>query len=179
MIRNQTRLHKVGRKLALFLGFLFIFVGYLIAYQKGLPVLERAKASKTWPTVMGVVEESEVQSHRSSNSSSSTYSPKVVYQYQVEGTDFECRTVWFGGDVSTSNRSLAQDTVNKYPVKQQVTVYYDPADPATAVLEPGVFKTTYFFYVFGWIFLGLGILMAGSILFRALFRQFRGGADIQ
>ncbi|MFG0239627.1 MAG: hypothetical protein ACF8CY_01060, partial [Gimesia chilikensis] len=86
---------------------------------------------------------------------------------------------WFGNDVSTSDRSLSEETVRKYPVKQNITVYYDPADHAIAVLEPGVFKTTYFFYLFGWLFLGLGILMASGVLFRSLLRLFRGGAEMQ
>lgn len=179
MNRRHNRMTNVGRKLVMFLGFLFIFVGYILAYEKGLPLLDRAKASKTWPTVEGVVLESRVESHRSSNSSSSTYSPHVVYRYQVEGKDFEGETVWFGNDVSTSDRSMSEETIRKYPVKQNITVYYDPADHAIAVLEPGVFKTTYFFYLFGWLFLGLGILMASSVLFRSLLRLFRGGAEMQ
>ncbi|QDV15521.1 hypothetical protein Pan153_01350 [Gimesia panareensis] len=177
--RTKTGMHQVGRKLVLFIGFVFIFVGYLMAYQKGLPLLERAKASKEWPTTDGVVLESKIESHHSSNSSSSTYSPKVIYRYEVEGQEFKGDTVWFGNDVSTSDRSMSSKTVKKYPVQKNVTVYYDPAEPAVAVLEPGVFKTTYFFYLFGWLFLGLGLLMTSGILFRSLLRLFRGPTEIQ
>lgn len=179
MIRRQTRMHKVGRKLLIFMGLIFMIVGYVMAYQKGLPLLERAKASKSWPTTAGVVLESKVESHRSSNSKSSTYSPKVLYRYEVEDKEFKGETVWFGNDVSTSDRSLSEETVRKYPVQKEVTVFYDPADHAIAVLEPGVFKTTYFFYLFGWLFLGIGILMTSGILFRSLLGLFRGGAEIQ
>lgn len=176
MLSGNSRLHQVGRKIMLVMGLVFLTIGYVMAYQKGLPLLERAKASKNWPTTGGVVLESRIQEHHSNNSSSTSYSPKIVYRYQVKQNEFESNTVWFGSDVSTSSRSTASNAVKRFPVEKEVTVYYDPADPAIAVLEPGVFKTTYFFYLFGWLFLGIGILMTGGVLFRALLRLFRGGA---
>ncbi|QDT40091.1 hypothetical protein Pan241w_01440 [Gimesia alba] len=50
-------------------------------------------------------------------------------------------------------------------------MYYDPQKPIAAVLEPGVFKTTYFYYIFGWLLMGPGILMTGIPLFRWLLRK--------
>ncbi|MCA9003892.1 MAG: DUF3592 domain-containing protein [Planctomycetaceae bacterium] len=179
MIIKRDRMQKVGRKFIIFLGFIFLSVGYLLAYQKGLPLLEQARASTSWPVTTGKVLESDVKAHRSSNSNSSTYSAHVVYRYQVEGQDYQAQTVWFGSDISTSDRSLAQNTVKKYPVKQSVTVHYDPQHPAAAVLEPGVFKTTWFYYLFGWVFLGVGILMAGIPLFGSFFRLFMRSGPIE
>ncbi|MCA9013896.1 MAG: DUF3592 domain-containing protein [Planctomycetaceae bacterium] len=179
MAKYQVRsANKTGPVLLLILGTILIIAGFLVINLVGLPLIERGKASKNWPTTKGVVLKSKVASHRSSNSNSSTYSPDITYRYQVEEQDYECETVWFGSDVSTSNKSLAQDTVKKYPVKKQVDVYYDPQDPAIAVLEPGVFKLTYFFYLLGWVFLGPGIFMVGIPLFRFLARIASGsGSD--
>jgi len=171
MFKKQGRMQDVGRFIVLFAGAIFVIVGYLVAYVMGLPLIEQAKASSKWPTTSGLVLKSKVSSHRSNNSSSSTYSAKVSYQYQVEGKKFESEMVWFGGDVSTSNKSMVRETVKKYPVDQKVIVHYNPEDPEIAVLEPGVFKTTYFYYLFGWLFLGVGILMTGYPLFRSLFRR--------
>ncbi|EDL57734.1 DUF3592 domain-containing protein [Gimesia maris] len=179
MLANRDRMQRVGRKFIIFLGFIFLMVGYVMAYQKGLPLLEQARASTSWPVTTGEVLKSEVKSHRSSNSNSSTYSAHVVYHYQIEGKNFEAQTVWFGSDISTSDRSLAQNTVKKYPVKQSVNVYYDPLHPEAAVLEPGVFKTTWFYYLFGWFFLGVGILMAGIPLFSSFFRLFMKSGPIE
>ncbi|MFH1299426.1 MAG: DUF3592 domain-containing protein [Planctomycetota bacterium] len=173
MVKNKLRIFKAGRMFVLCLGVVFLSTGFLVTYLLGLPLIEQAKASKNWPTTEGVVLNSKVVTHRSSNSSSSTYSAKVIYRYQVEGQNHEGKTVWFGSDLSTSNRSLAEETVGKYPNDKKVTVYYDPQDPAAAVLEPGVFKSTYFYYLFGWLFMGPGILMTGIPLFRSLFRKFR------
>ncbi|WP_417380019.1 DUF3592 domain-containing protein [Gimesia sp.] len=179
MIANRHRMQKIGRRLIIFLGFIFLIVGYVMAYLKGLPLLEQARASKDWPVTTGEVLASDVQSHRSSNSNSSTYSAHVVYRYQVQDKNYEAKTVWFGSDVSTSDRSLAQNTIKKYPIQQSVTVYYDPQHPETAVLEPGVFKTTWFYYLFGWVFLGTGILMTGIPLFSSFFRLFMKSGPIE
>lgn len=179
MLVKRDRMQKVGRKFLIFLGFIFLLVGYVMAYQKGLPLLEQARASTSWPVTTGEVLESDVKSHRSSNSNSSTYSAHVVYRYQSEGKNYESQTVWFGSDISTSDRSLAQNTVNKYPVRKSVNVYYDPLHPEAAVLEPGVFKTTWFYYLFGWLFLGVGILMAGIPLFSSFFRLFMKNGPIE
>ncbi|QDU00179.1 DUF3592 domain-containing protein [Gimesia aquarii] len=167
-IFNHSR--KKGRFIFLSLGIIFMGTGYFIAYHIGLPLIKEAKASTSWPTTTGVIQNSKVKVHRSNDSNSSTYSAEVIYRYQVEQNEFQSETVWFGGDISTSNRSMAQETVKKYPAKKQVTVYYNPNKPATAVLEPGVFTMTYFYYIFGWLFLGVGILSTGIPLFRTLFR---------
>jgi len=169
MYKKQSRMQDVGRFIVVFVGAIFVIVGYVVAYVMGLPLLEQAKASSNWPTTAGLVLKSKVVSHRSNNSS--TYLAKVNYQYQVEGKRLESETVWFGGDVSTSDQAMVRETVKKYPVDQKVIVYYNPEDPEIAVLEPGVFKTTYFYYLFGWLFLGVGILMTGIPLFRSLFRR--------
>ncbi|QDT40090.1 hypothetical protein Pan241w_01430 [Gimesia alba] len=116
MVKSKADMYKAGRIFSFVLGAIFIIAGFLVTYLLGLPLIEQAKASKNWPTTKGVVLKSKVATHRSSNSNSSTYSAEIMYRYQVEGEDYECATVWFGSDVSTSNRSLAQNTVKKYPV---------------------------------------------------------------
>ncbi len=173
MFKKQTRVREMGRFFVLFMGSIFLIVGYLVAYQIGAPLLEQAKASTNWPTTEGLVLKSKMKVHRSNQSGSSTYSANVNYQYQVNDSQFESDTVWFGGDISTSDQSMARETVKKYPLDQKVVVYYDPDHPEIAVLEPGVFKTTYFYYLFGWIFLGVGILMTGIPFFRSLFRRIK------
>lgn len=172
--RSFRSSHKKGRFIFLCLGLIFMGTGYFMAYHIGLPLIKEAKASKGWPTTTGVILNSKVKTHQSNDSNSSTYSAEIVYQYQIKQSVLKAETVWFGGDISTSNRSMAQETVKKYPAKKQVTVYYNPDEPATAVLEPGVFTTTYFYYMFGWLFLGVGILVTGIPLFRTLFRIISG-----
>ena len=177
MVKSRADIRKKVRLISFSLGAVFVIVGFLMTYLLGLPLIEQAKASTNWPTTKGVVLKSKVKTHRSNNSNSSTYSADITYRYQVEGQDYECSTVWFGSDVSTSNRSLARNTVKKYPVDKQVVIYYDPQKPAAAVLEPGVFKTTYFYYLFGWLLMGPGILMTCIPLFQRLFKSGKGNDE--
>ncbi|WP_339730958.1 DUF3592 domain-containing protein [uncultured Gimesia sp.] len=178
MVKLKVDLYKAGRIVLLYLGVVFVIVGFVVTYLLGLPLIEQAKASQNWPTTKGVVLQSMVASPRSNNSSTS-YTAVVSYSYQVQGQDYECGTVRFGIEISTSDRSLAQETVKKYPVDKPVVVYYDPKNPAAAVLEPGVFKATYFFYRIGWLLMGPGILMAGIPLLRWLIRIVKGSDESQ
>ena len=171
MFRSCGRIQKIGRFCVLFFGAIFVVVGYLVAYQMGSPLIEQAKASINWPTASGLVLESKVVRRRSNNSGRSTYSSKVSYQYQIEGKTFESKTVWFGGNISTSDRSMSHKIVKKYPANKKIVVHYNPEDPGIAVLEPGVFKTTYFYYLLGWIFLCVGILMTVTPLVRSRFHR--------
>jgi hypothetical protein len=61
--------------------------------------------------------------------------------------------------VDSSNDAPAREILARYPQGQQVTVYYDPSDPRTCVLEPGATPGTYQGYLLG----GLGLL-CGPIL---------------
>ena len=45
------------------------------------------------------------------------------------------------GQYGTSNRKHVREELKKYPVNRKVSVYYDPANPQDAVLEP----------IWGWI----------------------------
>jgi hypothetical protein len=63
--------------------------------------------------------------------------------------------VRFGGAIS-SNRGIARDTVNRYPRGSAVAVYYDPRWPGVATLERRASG-------FLWLWLALGLFMAGGI----------------
>lgn len=144
-------------------GLIFLIAGYLVAFKFGAPILENAKASEQWPKASGRITASHVETSRDSENKN-MYSAQVTYEYEVEGTTYTDDTVWFGGDYSSSNRSDAQQTVSKYPAGQTVDVYYQPDDPANAVLEPGAKFTSYLVYGIGWMILLVGILILGGML---------------
>ena len=91
-----------------------------------------------------------------------TYRAKVEYQYTVEGTTYEGDRVSFAGRVSTNNEADALEVIATYREGSKVAVYYDPADPEEAVLEPGLTGMVFLFPVIGGVFLviGLGLLFA-------------------
>jgi hypothetical protein len=102
-----------------------------------------ASQSTAWTTTDGTVLESVVRSSRHagvsrngrSGSSNVSYNAHIRYRYQVAGAEYESERVSFR--VKGEGESGARVTAQRYPAESTVTVYYNPADPGTSVLEPG------------------------------------------
>lgn len=145
---------------SLIFGLLFAVVGYFVAFHFGKPILDNAKASAQWPSVEGIIERSEVTTSRSSGKNKKTmYTADIDYRYSVEDKEYRSSTIAFGGRVSSSSSSSAYAITKRYPVGQQVPVYYEPQKPENAVLEPGVTLMSYLVYGIGLLFLVIGGLM--------------------
>jgi Protein of unknown function (DUF3592) len=92
------------------------------------------EAAQSWPSTMGVVVASTIRVTRTHRSRSET--PVVAYQYQVDGQPYVGKVVKAGEQFFSARlHGDAQRTVDRYPVGAQVTVFYDPANPADSVLE--------------------------------------------
>lgn len=158
----------MGRLLLGFLGLAFFLIGGGVMLWIGKPTLDTAKASKSWPSVDGVVIESRVETKKSNDRKDGpTYKAVVVYKYEVGGEEFSSDRIWFGGEVSTSKRTQMRDIVKGYPEGQPTEVHYDPENPAEAVLQPGVFFTSYFMIIFGAVFAvpgGIMLLVAAFVM---------------
>ena len=156
-VRVGPRGNSGGIFAGLVIGIVF-GLGGIIAVFFGSRTVLRAIESENWPSTTGEVNYSEVDIH--SDSDGTSYSPDVRYFYFVEGKQYQSERVYFGSDVSSSNRRRHQETVDRYPVGSRVTVYYDPDNPATGVLEPGATFDSAFLVIFGGCFglSGLGSL---------------------
>ena len=117
---------------------------------------EMHKASK-WPQTTGKVIRSAVKSKKyepgeighNFGDSDVTNEPDVQYEFTVSGEKFIGHRVTIGE--KTADFEL-DGILQKYPVGAEVTVYYDPANPKTAVLERDLDKRI--------LFLGVGCLLA-------------------
>lgn len=165
-VHRKLRLNEISRDgsalgigILLLLGTIFAVAGYCMAEYWGKPTLKQAKESVNWPTTMGVIEESQVKTHRGDDST--TYSPYVLFRYEVDGQEIRSDMVYMGANFSSNNRSAHQKVVTKYPVGAEVKVYYKPDDPFIAILEPGTTYMGYFPLVLSYIFLGSGTLLLG------------------
>ena len=151
---------------------IFIFAGAVFAFF-GINLLLEGKASERWPAVSGTVLSSTVESKfsqdqrsNSRTSQSTTYHPKVTYEYRVDGqkhsSDQLGLSAW-----GSSNTDHALSVVAKYPVGSSVTVHYNPEHPAKSVLEPGVATA-------GEVATGLGAasFVVGCIMFFGLAHAF-------
>lgn len=126
----------------------------------------RRSHSKSWPIAAGRITVSEVtvETRTETDSDNTTrrvtmYGSRIAYAYSVGGVAYEGHLVdWIDG-VQTSMEGPARRTVEKYPVGQSVNVYYDPANPKMAVLEPWRLKGILFIVLLTVVF---GI--AGAVL---------------
>jgi hypothetical protein len=159
----------------LIVGPIFAAVGFFVAFYFGKPILDNAARSKEWPTVVGVVERSEVVTRRDKDGT--MYSADVAYKYEVDQREYRSSNVSFGGGFSSSSSGWANKLVNRYPVGKEIDVHYDPEEPGNSVLEPGTNWTSYIVYGIGLLFLAIGVLVAGTSLFYVGFATLiTGGA---
>jgi hypothetical protein len=151
------------------LGFLLIFglfwtaiVGVFdVVIARGLILQMLAEHH---PTVIGEVTHSDIEVN--SDSDGTTYDADIHFTYEVDGVEYRSET-WRYGSWSGPNRDAVQELLDRYPVGGACTVHYDPDDPASAVLEPGVSGMDMFLLLFitpfnlvmVWIWSGL----AGSV----------------
>ena len=116
------------------LGTAFLFIGGL--------TLSKGDATHSWLSVQGkITVASSVDKRQSSGSQSSTWSyyPYWEYEYTVAGQRFTSHQIREGeGSRGHNTREAAdQAAVSRFPVGTQVTVFYDPEDPSSAVLFRG------------------------------------------
>lgn len=114
---------------------IIILVGIgIFLYRRSQQGSAAKQAAQNWPSTMGTVLMSTVQSKRTGNSTS-TY-PVVVYQYEVNGIPYQSQRIK-AGEQFFNMRVIgqAQATAARYAVGAQVMVYYNPANPAESALE--------------------------------------------
>jgi len=96
--------------------------------------------SASWPDTLGNITSSHVSKKTykdSDHRTRTTFYPKVVYQYQVDGRRHTNSRINFGGETG-SMKWLAQRAVDRYPAGKTVKVSYNPQDPTYSVLEAGI-----------------------------------------
>ena len=156
------------------LGVAFVALGVALFVYWGKPTFEKAQASKSWPTVSGIVKTSEVtvSETRDRKKRSTMYTPEIAFSYDIEGRSYVSSQIGVSSGWSSSNSSSAYQLTNKYPVGEPVVVAYDPANPSFAVLETGAGWSTYFIYYLGPGFVGLGLLIGVGPLVMIVFALF-------
>ncbi len=128
-----------------------------------------ALESVNWPHTRGVITESYVKEHRDDDTSSVKYRPVIEYEYTVKGKTYTNDTINYDNDYR--GRSWAGRAVKKYPVEHYVKVFYKPGRPGVSVLEPGIYRSTYYP-----VYIGYGMIIFSLVftLFRSAWSVFRG-----
>ena len=125
-----------------FFAVLLICITPIAAYNVVARYLE-ARDSINWPTAEAVITRSIVEESRATSKKIS-YKPHVTYTYRVADREFSGNDISMH-DVGYGDGNIAQEIVAKYSVNSRHSVYYNPDDPAQAVLEPGITWRAYLF----------------------------------
>ena len=131
----------------------FISIFFLIGFGVfgwGLLSLYRGHSAKAWPTTRGEILESRI--HESRDSDGSMWETKVKYRYVCNGREFEGTRITFGysgSDEEEEHRRIHE----KLPPGSGVRVWYQPNQPANAVLAVGFHRHTYVALLFGAVWL--------------------------
>jgi hypothetical protein len=153
----------------------FLIAGLsIVAFVKGR---QQAKASAQWPTSPGTITtsaiiEEKIEDKKADGDDTPGFSQRqqrftlryrvdLRFTYRVGQRDYFGTTWAWGWTPIYGRRELAEKVTGQYSKGQQVTVYYDPAQPDIAVLEPANRQGSMAPLVFGAIFaVGGAVLLA-------------------
>lgn len=131
---------------------------------------KQGNASQSWPTTTGTILSTTLsqQSRRNSQGYHDvTYAPTVEYTYEVNGNSYRSDKINAGWTVSY-DLGNAQNKINQYQPGARITVYYNPANPADAVLETKSAASN-IFMIAGSIVLVLTVFICCSVAGFSLF----------
>jgi len=126
-----------GQGFKLFKPMMVCCVLIFVAGVVSLGVFYQDDDSRHWPSVTGVITTSALKLQFQKHTA--YYRPFVSYSYTVGGIPRGDTRITFaldGPPEFPKEKGLAWLN-QKYPVGKQVPVFYDPANPDRAVLEPG------------------------------------------
>ena len=85
--------------------------------------LQKKKAAQKWPSTPGTIKASSI------NGTGEDETANVQYSYSVDGKVYQSHRIGF----LTTGTPL--QLLRRYPSGKAVEVFYDPADPASSVLQ--------------------------------------------
>jgi protein-S-isoprenylcysteine O-methyltransferase Ste14 len=157
--------------LILVVGLPMLVVAGVVAAQAWRGQL-RANVARDWPQTTGQVVwsgiyETKVREYRRVGVSrtrwATRYGPRVVYTYTIDGVRHQAERLQMGWALVFSEASGAEQTAARYPAGSQVTVYYNPANPAEATLDRRIGWGTRMLWL-----VALGVVLATIIILAFL-----------
>jgi len=174
---NLDFMNNMGSMITIIVAIPFVIIA-LIFIVLALRNSRKANLSRNWPETTGKIIASGIDPRRSHTSGgySTSYYPVVQYQYQVEGRTYLSNRITFGGEIGYGWTNMAQKQVDNYPPGANVAVFYDPNDPATAVLERTAGTSSKIYWVIAIIILViLGVTVAFTSGINGLVNQVTSG----
>lgn len=133
-------------------GILPFLAGGAVVWNE-LQNLRFGMASRGWPSTTGQVVERGVDPGAEAIRADSSL--RLVYRYTVRGADYDSLRIDYIGRYGGDSTKVGSGLLH-YTLGQPVSVYYDPQDPARAVLEPGITRANWIRLVLGTALLAIG-----------------------
>jgi len=141
-------------------GVIFILVS-LLAATTAVKDWRRYRESENWVSASAQIVSGNISARRGSKSTS--YVLDIKYAYKVLGQSYENNQFSFGSEgTGYDTRKKAEGMLAKYPIGNQVTIFYDPNNPQQAVLERKYDSTGAILAVI------IGVIGAGMIIYSYL-----------
>jgi hypothetical protein len=142
----------------------------LFGYAKLYRQWRMADVSGSWPTTPGTVTASSLtMQQRVGGGSAKTWTVHVAYAYNVAGATHQGTLIHLGGFPSYDSETEARSVLARYPEGATPMVFYEPTNPATAVLEPGAAAAGSSLSL-GATLLGLVLLLGGVVVYQSIRR---------
>jgi hypothetical protein len=121
-----------------------LFLGFgALGLWRGWRELGRAWHSATWPHAVGEVVGSGTRIENYHDDGEPMRRAVITYRYDVGGTTYRGARVFFGDAIALRFAGPGRRRLATYQAGRLVRVAYDPANPASAVLEPGASTAAY------------------------------------
>ena len=139
-------------------------------YRTGSFIMGRHLPIYSWPSTKGRVVKSCMVFHikYSETMDKEYFLPSILYTYAVNGNEYQSQRQRYRGTPVYESRERAEKVLAKYRKHPEVTVYYDPSNPARAVIVRRAYTKTGWIlrvggvvvFVFGLLALGAGVVIA-------------------
>ena len=110
-----------------------------------------------WKQTTCTIVQSEMNPIMETESKISTHEIDVLYQYQVDGKEYQSRNYSMAGNTMTAEKS--QRIITQYPEGSQTVCYINPKNPTEAILYQGSQS------IYAWLRVPAWIMFVGSLFF--------------
>jgi hypothetical protein len=129
-----------------------------------------------WPGTEGTVSATNIR--RYNDEGTIRFAPEINYEYQVAGHTYKSSVIRPEVHISFLDEAEAKQFLKKYAVGSKLQVFYDPATPAKAVIEPKAAPVLHFVTIMGVISLGFAVV-GYCVTYRRFRRRLRATSSDQ
>lgn len=145
---TQDSQQPIGAKdiLTLLPPLMFVAFG-VVLIAIGVSSYRRTTLTQSWPSTEGTVVATNIG--RYNDEGTIRFAPEVDYEYRVDGQTYKSSQIRPEVFISFLDEDEAKRFLQEYALGNKVKVFYDPATPSKAVIEPRAAPVLHFVTIMG------------------------------